>query len=86
MRPRKLSIFIFSLVAGAILGGALGEIIGLILPAGVAKDFFTKAIAIGFSPHTWDLWFASLTIGFSFKLNFVSILGVLVLSYLLRWF
>ena len=86
MRPRKLSVFVLSLIVGAILGGALGEIIALILPDGVAKDFFTKAISIGISPHTWDLWFASLTFGFSFKLNFTSILGVLVISYLLRWF
>ncbi len=86
MRPRKLSVFVFALVLGAIIGGALGELIGIVLPVGVTRDFFCKSVAIGFSPHTWDLWFASLTLGFSFKLNIMSILGVLVLCYLLRWF
>jgi len=86
VRQRKLSLFILVLILGAVLGSVFGELIGAILPQGVAKDFFLRSIEIGFSPHTWDLKFTTLTIGFTLRLNVISILGILAVSYLLRWF
>jgi hypothetical protein len=66
-------------------GTLLGELIGLLLPAGVVKDFFLKSGAIGFGPGTLNAVLFTITIGLSFKINVVGLIGIGVAVYLLRW-
>ena len=80
---RNLVLFIF---LGAIIGSALGELIGLLIPEGVVKEFFIRSATIGFDPVTINLGFISFTLGFKFILNVIGVVGIAFAAYLLRWY
>ena len=84
----KLSIgmILIAMVLGALLGSTLGEAIGGILPDGVVKDFLTKTASIGFSPVAVNLVIISFTFGFTFYLNIIGVIGIIIAAYILRWY
>jgi hypothetical protein len=87
MKQRKsVGAILLILIFGALIGSTLGEVIGLVLPAGVVKDFFIKSIKLGFDTGTLDLGVFSITFGFKIKLNIVSILGIALAAHILRWY
>jgi len=71
---------------GALIGSALGELLGLLLPDGVVREFFLRSANPAFGPATLNLGLFTFTLGFSFKLNIVGIIGIFLSGYLLRWF
>jgi hypothetical protein len=73
-------------VLGMIVGTAVGEAIGLVLPEGVVKNFFLRSVSASIGPATVDLVAFTFTIGFSLKVNLMAVLGVVVSSYLFRWY
>jgi hypothetical protein len=74
------------LLGGALLGSALGQLVGVLLPQGVVRDFFVRAVTPGLTqPVTVDLLVLTLTFGFTLKLNIVALLGVVLAAYLLKW-
>lgn len=85
MKKRELTFIIVGLVLGAVMGGLVGDIIGTFLPAGAAKTVFTKSIVIGFDTVKVDFYAISFTFGLKFKINFMSILVVLLVIIYFRW-
>jgi hypothetical protein len=85
MRRKSLGFIIFIIVLGALVGSALGEVLGLILPAGVVKDFFLKSATASIGPGTLDIILLTFTIGFSIKLNITGVIGIVIAAYALRW-
>jgi hypothetical protein len=85
-RKKSLGFIVLVLVLGAFIGSALGEVIGFILPAGVVNDFFTRAVIGGLGPTTLNLLIITFTIGFTFKLNLIGVVGIFIAAYLLRWY
>jgi len=85
MKKREVIFLTTALLLGAVLGGLLGDIIGTFLPEGAAKTVFAKSIQIGFGPGQLDFYTISLTFGFQFKVNFMSILIVLLVIIYFRW-
>ncbi len=85
MKRRELTFLIVGLLLGAILGGFAGELIGSFLPAGAAKTLFTKSVKIGFETTHVELYAISFTVGLMFKINFMSILGVLLVILYFKW-
>jgi hypothetical protein len=85
MRRKSLGFIIFIIVLGALIGTALGEVLGLILPAGVVKDFFLKSATASIGPGTIDIILVTLTLGFSIKINITGVIGILISAYALRW-
>ncbi len=85
MRKRNVGFIIFIIIIGALIGSALGEIIAFVIPAGVVKDFFLKAITASIGPGTVDLILLKFTLGFAIKLNITGVLGVFIAAYILRW-
>ena len=67
------------------MGGLVGDIIGTYLPEGAAKTVFTKSIQIGVNTTKIDLYAVSLTFGLMFKINFMSVLVVLLVIVYFRW-
>ena len=67
------------------MGGLVGDIIGTYLPPGAAKTVFTKSVQIGLSPTNLDFYAVSLTVGLMFKINFMSVLVVLLVIIYFRW-
>lgn len=85
MRKPQAWLLAITLILAAILGGLLGEIIGIFLPDGAAKTLFTQSLDIGFDPFTLHLYAITFTIGFLVKLNFVSFLMVVLAIVYFRW-
>ncbi len=85
MKGRELTFIIVALLLGAILGGFVGELIGSFLPEGAAKTIFTKSVSIGFETTRVQLYSFSFTVGLMFKINFMSVLVVLLVIIYFRW-
>jgi hypothetical protein len=85
LKKRELTFLIISLLLGAILGGFIGDLIGSFLPPGAAKVLFTKSLNIGFETTRVEFYSISFTIGLMFKINFMSVLGVLLVIMYFRW-
>jgi hypothetical protein len=85
VKRRELTFIITALILGAVIGGLVGDIIGTFLPVGTAKTVFIKSIEVGFSPTKLDLYAVSFTIGIMFKINFMSVLFVLLVIVYFRW-
>jgi len=85
VKKRELTFIIIALLLGAILGGFIGEVIGSYLPPGAAKTLFTKSVKVGFETTRVDFYAISFTVGLMFKINFMSVLGVLIVIIYFRW-
>ena len=89
MIKRKINYVIAILLFGAILGSLFGNLVGTFLSDGVVKDFFTKSQSFGWGakPDNWaDFNIIRFKTGLFFEVNFVSILGLMVSWYFLRYF
>ena len=85
MKKREVTFILVALVLGAVAGGLIGDIIGTFLPAGAAKTVFTKSIEIGFDTVKVDFYALSFTIGLMLKINFMSVLVLLLVIIYFRW-
>ena len=85
MRKKSLLFIIFIIIIGAMIGTALGEVIGILVPQGVVQDFFLKSASASIGPGTLDIILLTITLGFSFKLNVMGVIGILIAAYALRW-
>jgi len=72
---------------GVVLGSVVGEVIGLLLPEGeVLRDLFVKGREFQVGPVFIDLIVFTFSVGFSLKVNLVSVLGIVIVAFLLRWY
>ncbi|MFQ5707132.1 MAG: DUF4321 domain-containing protein [bacterium] len=86
MARKPFGHIVLVVILGAMLGTLFGELLALLLPVGVVKEFFLKSAAFGVGPATLDVRLFSLTLGFTIKLNIVGLFGIGVAVYLLRWY
>jgi len=87
--PAKRRIGMVALVffLGVVLGSVVGELIGLLLPDGnVIRELFVSGKEFKAGPADIDLIVFTFTIGFSLKVNLVSVLGIIVVAFLLRMY
>jgi len=80
-----MTFIIIALVLGAVVGGLIGDIIGTFLPEGAAKTVFTKSIIIGFDAVQVDFYAIAFTVGLKLKINFMSMLMLLLVVIYFRW-
>ena len=85
MKRRETTFIIVALILGAVFGGLTGDIIGTFLPDSAAKTVFTTSIPIGFDAVKIDLYTIAFTIGLKLKINFMSMLVVLLVIIYFRW-
>lgn len=85
MRKKSLGWILVIILLGALIGSALGEVLALILPQGVVKEFFLRSASFSVGPATLNLIILTFTLGFSLKINVIGVLGIGFASYLLRW-
>jgi len=95
----KIAVYILlGLIFGGILGESLGWLFGYIgtfMNAGgednVVRNFFVKAweLKLGYSesgrPMLVDLYMLQFNWGITFRLNIISIVGVAVALYMMKW-
>ena len=85
-RKKGIGFLFLILLIGIIIGTAVGEIIGLLLPEGLVKEFFIRSVSFGFGPTEVDLNVLRFNIGFYLKANIISVIGVMFAAYLFRWY
>ena len=84
MRKSPWLLLVFLLIGG-LLGGILGEILRVMAPQGTIQTIFATNFTLGISPPlTIDLVLLKITLGFSFKISLLSILGMLLGIYLYK--
>ncbi len=85
--PAKRRIGLVALVffLGVIGGSVVGELIGLLLPEdNMIRTLFVSGKEFQVGPFFCDLIVFSFTIGFSLKVNLISVLGIILVAFLLR--
>ena len=88
-QKRSISFIFLVLFFGVILGSILSQFIGAFFPDGVVKDFFltSNSIGWGMNPNNWiDLFVIRIKTGFFVDISVVSILGMGISWYFLRYF
>jgi uncharacterized membrane protein len=85
MRKKSTTFIVFIIIVGAMIGTAIGEVIGILVPQGVVQDFFLKSASASIGPGTLNIILMTITLGFSFKLNVMGVIGILIAAYALRW-
>ncbi|NIR52768.1 DUF4321 domain-containing protein [candidate division KSB1 bacterium] len=86
MAKKSLGQILLVVILGAMVGTLFGELLTLLLPTGVVKEFFLKTAHFGFGPSKLDVTLFTITVGFTIKLNIVGLIGIAVAIYLLRWY
>lgn len=85
MKKREVVFIVTALILGAVVGGVLGDIIGTFLPPGAAKTLFSKSITIGLDTTRLEFYAITFTLGLMVKINFLSVLTVLLVIVYFRW-
>jgi len=69
-------------ILGAVLGGCVGELLGVLIPSGLLHDVFVKGFPLGF-PDPWvlNLKVVVIKFGFTIMFNVFSFLGILAALY-----
>jgi len=85
LKKREVTFVVVALILGAVFGGLIGDILGSYLPPSAAKTLFTKSIEIGFETVKVDFYAIAFTIGFMLKINFMSVLFVILVIIYFKW-
>tara|TARA_Y100000590_G_C15124839_1_gene790118 strand:- start:9 stop:275 length:267 start_codon:yes stop_codon:yes gene_type:complete len=87
MKKKPLKFILLILFLGCVLATSLSLLVGLIIPDGVVKDFFTLKQSLGFNWNEWiDLGPLRFKAGFEFDISILSVLGICISWYILRYF
>ena len=83
---RGFWFFLGLLLVSAIIGSAIGEIIGLLIPVdSFAHQFFTVTAAPFFGPAEFDFILAKITFGVALHLNLMALFAMIIATiYYLR--
>jgi len=82
------------MILAAVAGGVIGDLVGSFLPEGTMKTLFQTNIEIGLGrtvamqhvePLTLNLYAITLVLGLTLKINFVSVLFVLLVFVYFQW-
>ena len=88
-KQHTLTFVFLVLIIGVITGSIISQIVGSILPEGVVKQFFitSRSIGWGIQSDNWvDLFVLRFKSGLFFDISVVSILGMAIAWYFLRYF
>lgn len=84
---RPLGVVALVLFLGLVVGTVLGELIGVLIPEGkTLREVFVGTSDFQFGPFHLNLVVFSITLGFSLHLNLMSVLGIFLVSLILRWY
>ena len=86
LHKKNYHFILLLIICGAIISSAFGLIISFILPDGVVKEFFLLSKMIGWDPLIIDLFIINLNFGMYINISVLSIIGMFVSWYFLRYF
>ena len=94
MKRQELTFLIVGMLLAAVAGGVIGDLVGSFLPEGTIKTLFETNIQIGVGrtvdlqevePLVLNLYAITLVLGFTLKINFVSVLFVFLVFVYFQW-
>ena len=79
MQRKGIGILIVTLFVGVLIGGALGQMLGLFLPSDhiVSKALVQPLLTYVAGPWDLNLLIIIVTVGFKIHINFFSIVGII---------
>ncbi|MCX7831030.1 MAG: DUF4321 domain-containing protein [Acidobacteria bacterium] len=81
MKNKRIPLIIIVLFCGLFVGSLFGDLASRFLPDGFIKKLFFETVAIGIKePLKLDLSFFYIVFGGVLKINFFSLLGLLIAS------
>ena len=85
---RSILVVLIILLFGCIIGTALSQLFSLILPDSVVKQFFLKTTSIGWGNSSgWvDFNIIRFKSGFYIDISVLSLIGMMISWYFLRYF
>lgn len=84
---RRIGMVALIFLLGVVLGSVVGELIGLLLPTdNVIRELFVSGKVLRVGPMHLDLIVFTFALEFSLKVNLVSVLGIIVVAFLLRMY
>jgi len=87
LAKRRIGMIALVFFLGVVLGSVVGEVIGLLLPDGnVIRELFVSGKEFRVGPAYFDMIVFTFTIGFTLKVNLVSVLGIIVVSFMLKMY
>ena len=81
----KNKTFLIAVIIGFLSGALVSELLRMVLPTGVVKDFLVKSVSFGFEPSTINLGLMTFTIGINFTFTIVSLLIIVGIVYYFKW-
>ncbi|HET9869990.1 MAG TPA: DUF4321 domain-containing protein [bacterium] len=84
MAAKNAGMLILFALLGAVLGGYVGELLGLLTGPGFLHDLFTRSFDVGLDTLVLDLKVVVLTFGLKIYINLCSILGMIAGLYYAR--
>ena len=86
MRQREVTFLIVALLLAAVAGAVVGGIIAGFLPPGsVGWQIFSETRIFGLPTVLVDFWAVSVTFGLTLKINFMSVLFIILVIVYFRW-
>jgi hypothetical protein len=89
MQKKNLFFILIVVFIGCIMGTALSMFVSLMIPDGVVKDFFILSKSFGFGQNA-NNWLVvgplRFKMGLFFDVSILSILGIFISWYILRYF
>mgnify|MGYP000650399176 CR=1 FL=1 len=87
MKKQPIKFILLIIFLGCVLATSFSLFISLLIPDGVVKDFFTLSQSLGFNWDKWiDLGPIKFKAGFEFDVSILSVLGICISWYILRYF
>ena len=94
LKRQELTFLIVGMLLAAIAGGLIGDLVGSFLPEGTIRTLFKTSIEIGLGrgvdlqpvqPLVINLYAITMVLGFTLKINFVSVLFVFLVFVYFQW-
>ncbi|MCD6594948.1 hypothetical protein DRQ29_02225 [bacterium] len=86
MTSKKFWTFVIAIISGIISGSLVSELLKMILPTGVVKNFLTYSINFGIEPpFTINLAVVKLSFGFAVSFTVISLLFLILIIYYFKW-
>ena len=87
LAKRRIGMVALVFLLGVVLGSVVGELISLLLPdENVIKELFVSGKVLRVGPLHFEMIVFTINIEFSLKVNLVSVLGIIVVAFLLRMY
>ena len=87
MRKQSAKFIFLIIFLGCVLATSFSLFVSLIIPEGVVRNFFILSYPLGFDLPDWfDLGPLKFKAGFKFDISILSVLGIFISWYILRYF